>query len=265
MNQERAIEFIQRYGNDVELARLRRLLDGERPSQSTINTLFNSQRDDGGWAPFWASDYSSIDATCYKLAQAEQLGLGVAETAVSDALRFLLLRQGEDGRFAEDTAVADSAPPWAKPGDLASELYLTANAGFWLAHFGFKDAAQQAANYLARHLNRELHTLPSFAQTYWLAGGLWWILGMADEALTAVDNHLYTHLPESASDLAWMLYALLLAGIETDRGVIVSGVLKLKDKQEKDGRFPSDAGQDVHTTLEALAVFKTVPTTLLGN
>jgi hypothetical protein len=253
-----AIQYIQHHGNETELARLHYLLKGKRPSPSTIATFFNGQRDDGGCAPFWAPEYSSIDAICYKLAQAEQLGLGVEETAVSDALRLLMGRQGEGGRFAEDTAVADSAPPWAKPGDLAAELYLTANAGYWLAYFGFRVPAQQAADYLAQQLDRKQHKLPSFTQTYWLAGGLWWMLGMADEALTAVHNHLYGHLPHTAADLAWMLYALLLADVDTDRGVILSGVLSLKGLQAEDGRFPNDSGQDVYTTVEAVVVFQKI-------
>ena len=70
MNQDKAIQFVQEKGGDLEQARLRYLLDGERPSTAIIQQLFNGQQNDGGFAPFWAPNYSSIDATCYRLAQA---------------------------------------------------------------------------------------------------------------------------------------------------------------------------------------------------
>ena len=251
MNQEKAIQFVQQNGNEIELARLRFLLHGERPSTTIIQQLFNGQRDDGGFAPFWAPNYSSIDATCYRLAQAEQLGLDRTKPAIDKAVRFLLGRQRQDGRFAEDGSVADSAPPWAAPGDLAAELYLTANVGFWLAFFGFDDAARQSANFLAAHLDTQSHKLPSFAQAQWLACGLAWKLGL-DEMVDHLASHLYAQLPGSAGELAWMLVTLRSVDFPADRGVIVSGSLRLARMQAADGRFPSDEGQDVHTTLEAL-------------
>ncbi len=251
MNREKAIRFVEQNGNEIEQARLRHLLHGERPSTNIIQQLFNGQREDGGFAPFWAPDYSSIDATCYRLAQAEQLGLGTAESVVTAAVRFLEGRQGGDGRFAEDPSVADSAPAWVYPGDLAAELYLTANAGFWLAFFGFADAAQQAASFLATHLDYETHKLPSFAQAQWLACGLGWKLGL-DDMVDHLASHLYTQLPGTAGELAWMLTTLLSVQFPTDRGVFVAGSMQLARMQGADGRFPSDEGQDVHTTLEAL-------------
>jgi len=254
MNRTQAIWFVKQNGNEIEQARLRYLLHGERPSPIIIQQLFNGQREDGGFAPFWAPNYSSIDATCYRLAQAEQLGLGATKLAVANAVRFLLLRQGENGRFSEDPSVANSAPPWAAPGDLAAELYLTANAGFWLAFFGYVEAAEQSANFLTSHLDADRHKLPSFAQAQWLACGLAWQLGVL-EMVDHLSSYLYANLPHTASELAWMLGTL--QGVNLSRGpsVIMVGALRLAQRQEADGRFPSDEGQDVHTTLEALRVF----------
>ena len=255
MNREKAIQFVQSNGNNVELARLRYLLAGEQPSLPIIEELFSGQQEDGGFAPFWAPGYSAIDATCYRLAQAEQLGLGETEPAVVDAVRCLLWRQGKDGRFGEDAAVADSAPPWAAPGDLAAELYLTANAGFWLAFFDFAAAAQQSAAYLASHLDEKIHKLPSFAQTQWLACGLAWKLGL-EELVDQLASHLYAHLPQTAGELAWMLVTLHSVHFPADSSVVAAGSARLAEMQAADGRFPSDEGQDVHTTLEALRAFK---------
>lgn len=255
MNLDKAIQFVQQNGNAIEQARLRYLLNGERPSANIIQQLFNGQREDGGFAPFWAPDYSSIDATCYRLAQAEQLGLHSAEPAVVDAVRFLLLRQGEDGRFAEDPSMANSAPPWAAPGSLAAVLYLTANAGYWLAFFGFTNEARQSASFLASHLDPKTHKLPSFAQTHWLTCGLAWKLGQ-DELVNHLASHLYAQLPGVASELAWMLTTLHSAQFPTDSGIVVTGSVQLAGMQAADGSFPSDEGQDVHTTLEALRALR---------
>ena len=259
MNRDKAIQFVQQHGDAIEQARLRYLLHGERPSAPVVQQLCNGQQQDGGFAPFWAPDDSSVDATCYKLAQAEQLGLGATESAVVDAVRFLLWRQGEDGRFGEDPALANSAPPWAAPGDLAAELYLTANAGFWLAYFGFAEASRQSADFLAAHLDSRAHKLPSFAQAQWLACGLAWKLGQ-DELVDHLASHLYAQLPGSAGELAWMLVTLHSIGFPADRGVILAGSVRLARMQTEDGRFPSDEGQDVHTTLEALRALANWPT-----
>jgi hypothetical protein len=255
MNRKKAVQFVQQNGSEVELARLRYLLHGERPSADSIQQLFQGQRKDGGFAPFWASDYSSIDATCYRLAQAEQLGLGTEETAVEKAVQFLVRRQAEDGRFAEHPSMASSAPPWAAPGDLAAELYLTANAGFWLAFWHFTSAAQEAANFLTAHLDKTRHKLPSFAQAQWLACGLAWKLGQ-NELVDHLASYLYAELPETVGELAWMLVTLHSVDFPLDSGVVVAGSTRLAEMQAEDGRFPSDEDQDVHTTLETLRAFK---------
>ncbi|CAG1769548.1 hypothetical protein BAC2_00405 [uncultured bacterium] len=69
MNVDRTVEFVRSKGNEVEQARLRYILANERPSPKIIAQLFAGQQLDGGWVPFWASDYTSLDATCYRLAR----------------------------------------------------------------------------------------------------------------------------------------------------------------------------------------------------
>ncbi len=54
MNRQAAIAFVRSTGDRVEQARLRHLLDGERPKPAVIQQLFAGQREDGGWSPFWA-------------------------------------------------------------------------------------------------------------------------------------------------------------------------------------------------------------------
>ncbi|MDP9374612.1 MAG: squalene--hopene cyclase, partial [Chloroflexota bacterium] len=112
-----AVEFVGRHGDDVERARLRHLLAGASPPPAVVAALLAGQRADGGWPPFWAPDYSSLDATCFRLARAEALGLTTTEPALAGAVRFLADRQRADGGWEEDAAVREVAPPWAAPGD----------------------------------------------------------------------------------------------------------------------------------------------------
>jgi hypothetical protein len=73
------------------------------------------QREDGGWPPPWTHEYSSLDATCFRLAQGEGLGIGFLEPAFAHAAAFLRARQRQDGSWEEDEALAAVTPSWVKP------------------------------------------------------------------------------------------------------------------------------------------------------
>ena len=124
-----AIDFVLRTGTPVERARLRHMLYGEAMADDIREQFGRSQRGDGGWAPFWAPDYSSLDATCYQLAQLQQLGADMRSLMVIDAVRFLAERQALDGSWAEDAAVVDDAPVWAAAGAPANRAARAARPG----------------------------------------------------------------------------------------------------------------------------------------
>lgn len=255
MNRQAAIVFIRSAGDLVEQARLHYLLDEEPPTQAIKQRLFAGQREDGGWNPFWASDYSSLDATCFRLTQAEQLGLTVNEVAVRLALAFLERRQRENGSWEEEEDLAERTPPWATPGDLSARLYLTANCGFWLAALaGASEHTQQAASYLQSYLDEEGH-LPTFVHVYWLAGGLWYRLRRPEAR--RVFNTLAQQLSDlPVSNLAWLLSTLLLAGVPSAHPLVARAASLLDQQQEADGHWASEDGpaRDVHVTLEAMRV-----------
>ncbi|MEZ4511424.1 MAG: hypothetical protein R3C62_06090 [Chloroflexota bacterium] len=256
INRSQAIAFVQANGNPCELARLAFLTEGKRPFAAIVAEFAASQRADGGWVPFWA-DISSVDATCYQLTQLEQLGLAADEPVVARALAFLHQRQRADGSWEEETAVADQAPPWAKPGDLAAMLYLTANCGFWLAVLGHSEASLAVTAHLLRQHLAADGSLPSFLHTHWLAAALWLSLGER-EPVTAVLRHLTTHLDKlSANNLTWLLTALQATGQPIDHPFIPQARAKLAGLQLENGRWLSDDAmeRDVHVTLEALRVF----------
>lgn len=258
MQLDNAIAFVQAHGSPVEQARLQRVLDGHPAAPDVVAALLDGQRSDGGWPPFWAPDYSSLDATCYRLAQAEALGVPRGRPAIQRAVGCLAQRQAADGWWEEEAAVVSHAPPWAKPGDLAARLYLTANCGLWLAALKRRaGGAAHAAAYLQRRLDAD-GRLPGFLHTHWLAAGLWQRLGWAeprDRVLTYLCSRV-NELPPGS--LAWLLTTLLSAGVDPQRPVVVKATARLERHQEVDGRWQSEdsPARDVHATLEALRALR---------
>ena len=251
---QRAVNFVQHQGTDIERARLRSILYAE-PAPDVVREQFErSQRGDGGWAAFWAPDYSSLDATCYQLAQADQLGIDRKSRLFVDAVRFLAERQHFDGSWEEEETEAGAAPSWAMPGDVAARLYVTANCGFWVAVTGLvQDAADDAAGYLSRQLDANGH-LSSFPQAHWLAAALWRMQGMHDEAANAL-AYLQKRVPElSAGNLAWMILALREGGLPAADETVRAALIRMVELRDPAGHWPSDegAGNAVHVTIEAI-------------
>lgn len=249
-----AIDYVQRHGTPVERARLAHVVNDEEAPPEIREQFERSQRGDGGWSPFWSPEYSSLDATCYQLAQMEQLGFGRRALPVVDAARFLAERQRFDGSWQEEEDEADAAPVWAKPGDLAATLYLTANCAFWLSLTGLvPPAVRDAAAFLAGHLDEE-GALPSFAQAHWLAAVVWRHEEMTAEADRAL-AHLRDLVPSlSAGNLAWLLLALGQGGFSRENETMRAVAERLWALRDPVGRWPSDEAADnaVHVTIEAI-------------
>src|SRR5215470_9492653 len=126
-----AIGFVVARGDAVDRARLSSLRTGAVPPQEVLAHVESGQLADGGWLAGYG-EVASIDATCFRLAEIDDLG-AIGRPAAKRALDWLAARQRLDGTWEEDRALADSAPPWARPGDPEARFYLTANAAFWLA------------------------------------------------------------------------------------------------------------------------------------
>lgn len=254
MNLEGAVAFIQEYGSAVEHARLAFLMHATPPEPYVVVQLIAQQHADGGWAPFWAPTYSALDATCYRLAQAEALGLVPGAPELQHACHFLIARQRADGSWDETPPPGLTLPPWISPGTEETICYLTANCGFWLTRFPATNrAVARAASFLQTATQAQGY-LPGPVHTTWLALAIWHSTGAVHE-VAAARNHLTQQLPNlSASNLAWALATL--AGLETTDVLMVTMKQRLDELQQPDGRWVSDDGPegDVHTTLEALRV-----------
>jgi hypothetical protein len=254
---DQATAFVRMHGDASELERLRHLLTGDPPGLCTLD-IFNGQRPDGGFPPPWSPDYSSVDATCFRLAQAEQAGFLPAAPELSGAIGFLVGRQRGDGSWEEYGTQAAVAPPWALPGDLRAQAYLTANAGLWALRAGQRDVGVMAAARLRFLLGTD-RAPQAFLHTCWLAASLYWASGdyaSAEKMLAYLSMRLQAL---SASGLAWLVVSLTAAGVPSDHGLIDTGRRTLLQLQRTDGAFPSEDGPayDVYATLAAMQALRT--------
>lgn len=248
-----AIAFVERFGGEGEQIRLHAILHGTATGGAKAALLLSGQRDDGGYVPFWAEDYSSVDATCYRLAQARGAGIPMDHPGVRRALLFLQSRQSADGSWTEDPEYAQAAPLWARPEASKSRIYLTANAGFWASLGELHPAARSAVGFLLGAMDRR-ESLPSFLHANWIAAALFW-REEAEGAAESILARLKGRLSElSAGALAWLLTSLLEGGVPPSHEVIRAAAALLRASQRTDGAFPSEDGPDfdVHTTLEAM-------------
>ena len=112
---EAAIGFVVARGDQVDRARLSWLRSELPPPPGRVAKVEMGQSAEGGWPAFWGGDVPSIDATCFRLAELDDLG-ALDRPAARAALAWLASRQRPDGTWQEDEALADTAPPWAHAG-----------------------------------------------------------------------------------------------------------------------------------------------------
>lgn len=265
---EGAIGFVVAHGDQVERARLSWLRSGIVPGEDVLARAEWGQSAEGGWPAFSQREVASIDATCFRLGELDDLG-ALDRPAARKALRWLAGRQRPDGTWEEDKSLADVAPPWAAPGDPEARLYLTASAGFWLSVAGppvpvAGTGAGRVANPFDEVVTRATHafraamhedgTWPSYLIAGWYGAALLFQAGLYYEA-ARVQMVLADRIPEmSPGDVASLMAALRRAGLSADDWLLVAARKRLTETQRVDGGWSSDDGEafDVHTTLTAI-------------
>jgi hypothetical protein len=243
---ERATAYVREHGDALALGRLEALLGGE-PNADAVAALADGQNPDGGWPATWSGEVSSLDATCYRLDHAVDLGDAVTGP-VGRALDFLAERRGDDGFWEEEVSLREVAPPWAKPGDDAAALYVTSSCAFWLALNG-RPEADRAAGAIAVWISPD-GTLPTFIPGAWLAAGALALLGR-DLHARLVLQALEPRTPElDEAALAWLATALAAAGLSVEP-VASTARTRLGELQQSNGSWAGDPATTV-TALRAL-------------
>lgn len=265
---EAAIGFVVAYGDEVDRARLAYLRTGALPAPELLARVEAGQVPAAGWPGRQGGPVASVDATCFRFAELDDLG-ALGRPAARQALDWLAETQRPDGTWEEDPALAGEAPPWARPGDPEARLYLTANAAFWLSAAGlaarsggpldarvggaYAGVVAGAAGAIAGSLRAD-GSWPSYLVTGWLGAAVLFGQGRYLEA-ARIRAVLGDRLPEvSGADLAWLACSLRRLGVGDDDALLAAAQRRLAETQRTDGSWPSDDGQafTVHTTLTAI-------------
>lgn len=264
-----AVGYVVAHGDDIDRARLAWLRCGTAPSDDLIDKAATGQTVKGGWPPLWDARAASVDATCFRLCELDDLG-ALGRAPARAALAWLASQQREDGTWEEDPSLAAVAPQWARPGDLEATLYLTANAAFWLAVSGppprtasswgtsepdneYAEAVTRAGEVFRGALEPD-GSWSSYLATAWLGGALLYYLGSFYES-AKIQVALAERVPDlSAADVASLAATMRRVGMSVDDWLLVAARRRLADTQHSDGRWESDIDQsfDVHTTLTAI-------------
>jgi hypothetical protein len=258
-----AIGYVIAHGDPVERARLAFLRNGAPSPPHIIERIAAGQTFDGGWPATGDGTIASVDATCFRLSEVDDLG-GLKGPAVERALTWLATSQRRDGSWQEHESLAAEAPVWAMPGDPEATFYLTSVAGFWLtvaeveAHpqwdrpFEYAATLNSAARFVVSQLRPD-GTWPSFLAAGWHLAGLLHGEQFFYES-ARVQLVLGDRLGDmSPADVASMGAALRRLNLGDEQ--LMQGVRKrLGESQRTDGGWDSDEGPtfDVNTTLMAI-------------
>jgi hypothetical protein len=264
-----AIGFVVARGDAVDRARLSHLRTGTAPPEEIFANAEQGQTESGGWPGKPGEAVGSVDATCLRLAELDDLS-GLDRPAAQRALRWLVSRQRPDGCWEEDASLAESAPPWATPGDPEARFFLTASAAFWLcvadadgqvaapdSPTPYGDAVERGADAIRERID-QTGAWPGFLVAGWLAAAVLHRTGSYYEAARMFVT-LADRLPTmSPADTASMIAALRRAGVDAGDRLLVAARERLSEGQRPDGAWPSgDAIPfDVQTTLTALRALR---------
>jgi len=256
-----ALNFVERRGTALELARMKNVLHGEKPPPSVAMAYLTRQNPDGSF-PFGqeAGGVGAVGDTCFALAILDDLGLLGWEVA-GRALGFLVAAQLPDGGWDEAPAIARyDPPPWAVPGDERARVYLIAYAALWLGLAGRKDepAFDRALRFLLARRDAA-GRFAGFIHATWLAAGACLLAGEADAACKSIEVLAARPLADWAdSQMSWALWALGAAGLPADHGLARAWLPELARRQRADGSWTAEDGEAyaVNATIETAKVMK---------
>lgn len=252
---ERARAFVLAHGGSRERARLEGILAGAAPDREVVKGLESLQNPDGGF-PLWqqSGNGSSIDTTCYVLAQLRDMPPLAGSPMAQRAVAFLRRHQRPEGFWQE----AVEGSPWAAGDDLLATTYLTANAVYTLLTFEPEhlDPIARGEAWLRRALGSPELARP-YAQTLAMAACTRYRLAgpRAPEVAGWFDQ--LARLELGATELAWWISCTMETGVGGRLLVpVVRQLERLAGMQGQDGSWPAEEGYQTEATLMALRVFK---------
>jgi squalene cyclase len=263
MDTAKSVRFILDRGSGLEKARIRWILYGVEPEPNVTLRLSELQNADGGF-PFdmVKGNLSTIDSTLVALWWMEELGMLASATADRTYTHLLTVQQ-DDGGWDEDPAIAQyDLPPWVRPGELGTRLYLSSYAAYWLAVAGYQTvpAFRKVLDFVVRHQD-ERGMFHGYLHTTWIATS---VLHMAGQPyLKAAARGIQALLARSPSEwadsqLAWALDWLSRAGLAQDHLLVARCLSELMQRQRPDGNWASEDGEGyaVGATIQAVKVLK---------
>ncbi|AEV81623.1 squalene-hopene cyclase [Actinoplanes sp. SE50] len=258
-----AIGYVVAHGDPVERARLHYLRTGQPASPEIIDRLSGGQMSEGGWPASADGQVPSVDATCFRLSELDDLGGLQAGPVAERALTWLASAQRSDGTWQEHESLAGEAPAWAMPGEPEATLYLTSVAGFWLTAAAVESDPYQtrgrngevlgrAAAFVASQLRPD-GSWPSFLAAGWHLAGL-----LHQQQYFYESSRVQIVLGERLGDMAPADVAAMAAALRRvnlgDDWLLRNTWKRLGETQRSDGGWDSNEGPvfDVNVTLTAL-------------
>ena len=257
-----SVSFIEERGTDLEKARMRHVLFAIQPEQDVIDSFVRLQNPDGGFpCGMVQGNPSAVHKTVNGLWWLDELGM-LASSPADRAYGYLSDVQRGDGGWDEDPAIASyGLPPWIRPGDLGTQVYLSSYAAYWLAAGGHEThpAFQAALRFLLQHRD-ETGRFYGFHHSTWIATSVFAMAGpeYAEIVVQGLQALLERPLPEwPVEHICWALAYLGRAGLAREHLLIKRGLTELLHRQRLDGSWasPEDESGAV-TTTQALKVFK---------
>jgi hypothetical protein len=258
----RAVDYVYRSSDKAAYAIVRLATLGAKPSDAETAQLLGAQTDDGGW-PYLSrpGNPETVNDTLFALEQL--LGLGMAGSkAVERGIRFVQKWQKGNGMFDENPALLKlhDVPFWMLPGDMKTQLFLTASAGFLIARVDAGDpAVAKATAYLQANQGPD-GTFDSYLHTHWLALALFKMkLGKLAPSVQLLYNYIFSldFADWPPSQLAWMLKDLAIAGYVPAEPLPERVIESLYSRQRMDGGFDSEEGaESAMPTVDAIVAYK---------
>lgn len=265
MDVQKAINFIEKNGTELEKYRLNYLLGRERNDEVPLRYLRRIQNDDGGF-PYEneKGKASCISKTSVKLNLMIELGLTESDVC-RKTVEYLLRVQGRDGGWDENYEIKQYNPPfWDLPGDPKTRMWLTADMCNYLIQLGHgeSEAVKKAAEFLLKNRDAE-GRFAGFMHSTWISVAVFGQLRGSDskvvkKALKVIERNI-SRIEDGAADFIWCLECFHATGISKDVPVVRKCIDRVIRLQRENGAWTSEDGEkyNVSTTINALRVLKT--------